>query len=77
MKHPEKTTINPSLRDFDQLPDSAHIRPQVAKDILSISIASFWRLAKSQKIRTYKLTERTTTVNVGELRKFMAGKSEV
>ena len=70
------SNINQTLRDFDQFPDSAHIRPQIAKALLGISIATFWRLVKNGKIKTQKLTERTTTVTVKELRAFMNRKVE-
>lgn len=72
----QNTKINPSLRDFDHLPDSAYLRPQVAKDIIQVSIATFWRLVKSGKIKTYKHTERTTTVKVGDLRAFISQSNE-
>lgn len=68
-------SINPALRDYDYLPDSAFLRPHIAKILLGVSIATFWRLAKSGQIKTYKLTERTTTVKVGELRAFIAAKT--
>ncbi len=35
------------------------------------------RMVKKQQIRTYKLTERTTTFNVGELRELLAAKASV
>lgn len=68
--------INPALRDFDQLPDSAHIRPQTAKLLLGISIATFWRLVSKKAFPVHKLTERTTTVRVSDLRAFMNNKVE-
>jgi hypothetical protein len=64
--------IPPALSNFDAMPDSAHMRPKPCTQILGISLATFWRLAKSGAIRTHKLTERTTTVKVGDLRAFMA-----
>jgi len=63
--------INPALRDIDSYADSVHIRPKVAKTILGVSIATFWRLVRSGKVKTHKLTERTTTVRVSDLRAFM------
>lgn len=64
---------NSALTNFDQLPNSAHIRPQTAKVLLGISIATFWRLVASGQLKTHKLTVRTTTVKVGDLRAFIAG----
>ncbi|PPD56801.1 MAG: hypothetical protein CTY10_02450 [Methylotenera sp.] len=66
-----------AVEQFDNYPDSAFIRPQTAKILLGISIATFWRLAKSGQIKTHKLTERTTAIQVKDLRAFMAAKSEV
>lgn len=70
------SNINPALRDFDQYPDSAHIRPQTAKLLLGVSIATFWRLASKKAFPVHKLTERTTTVRVSDLRAFMNQKEE-
>jgi hypothetical protein len=74
MHHSYDLNLNPVITQFDALPDSAHIRPQTAKILLGVSIATFWRLAKAQKFPLHRLTERTTTVKVGDLRAFMAGK---
>ena len=70
-------TINPALRDFDQLPDNAHLRPKICAQLLGVSIATFWRLSKAKRLRTHKLTERTTTVKVSDLRAFMTAKAGV
>jgi hypothetical protein len=69
--------IPEALEHFDKLPDSAFIRPKITVSLLGISIATFWRLVASGQIKTYKFTERTTTVKVGDLRAFMAGKAGV
>lgn len=71
MHHSYDLNLNPVLTQFDALPDSAHIRPQTAKILLGVSIATFWRLVASGKLKTHKLTERTTTVRVGDLRAFI------
>lgn len=60
----------------DQLPDSAHLRPKACALLMGVSIATFWRLVASGKLKTHKLTERTTTVKAGDLRAFMAGNEE-
>lgn len=73
----QQTTINPALRDFDQLPNNAQVRLPVVKGILSVSGATVWRMVKQGKLKTYKFSERTTTFNVGELRAFMEGKGGV
>jgi predicted DNA-binding protein (UPF0251 family) len=69
--------IKSILSDTDSLPDSAHIRPKVCAKLMGVSIATFWRLVKSGKLQTHKLTERTTTVKAGDLRAFMSGKGGV
>lgn len=66
--------INPSVAQADHLPDTAHLRPKACAQLLGVSIATFWRLVSSGKLKTYKLTERTTTVKAGDLRAFMEGK---
>lgn len=63
-----RSTINPALRDFDELPDSAYVRLPVVKALIGVSSATVWRMVKAKQLKTHKLTERTTTFNVGELR---------
>ena len=72
----QQTSINPALRDFDQLPNSAFVRLPVVKALLSISSATVWRMVKAKQLKSYKLTERTTTFKVGELRALLAQKVE-
>lgn len=67
--------INPALRDFDLLPNSQHVRLPVVNAILGVSSATTWRMVKAGKLKAYKLTERTTTFNVGELRNLLAAKA--
>lgn len=61
--------------NLDTAPDSAHFRPKTCAQLMGISIATFWRLVASGKIKTYKLTKRTTSVKAGDLRAFMADKA--
>lgn len=68
--------LSDAVTQADQLPDSAHIRPKACAQLMGISIATFWRLVKNGKLKTHKLTERTTTVKAGDLRAFMAGNEE-
>ena len=73
----QQTTINPALRDADSYPNSAQVRLPVVKGLLGVSSATVWRLVKKGKLKTYKLTERTTTFNMGEIRALLnANKSE-
>ena len=69
-------TINPALRDFDQLPNSQQVRLPVVKALLGVSSATIWRMVKAKQLKTQKYTERTTTFNVGELRALLASKVE-
>jgi hypothetical protein len=73
--HMQTNTINPALRDFDQLPDSAQVRLPTVKALLGVSSATCWRLCRAGTLKSYKLTERTTTFNVGELRALLAAKA--
>ena len=68
--------INPALRDFDQLPDSAMVRLPIVTALYGCSKATIWRLVKNKRLNTYKLSERCTTFNVGELKKALALKVE-
>jgi hypothetical protein len=73
----KQDSINPALRDFDLLPNSAQVRLPVTKGVLSVSSATVWRMVKAGKIKAYRITERTTTFNVGELRTLLAAKAGV
>ncbi len=69
----QSTSINPALRDFDELPDSAHVRLPVVKALYACSAASVWRGVKNAIIpKPHKLSPRTTCWNVGELKKALA-----
>jgi predicted DNA-binding transcriptional regulator AlpA len=68
--------IPESLRNFDSLPDSAHVRQPVVQALFAISSATVWRRVKNGSLpRPYKHGPRTTTWNVGELRGALAAKS--
>ena len=69
--------ISPTLAQADSLPNSASMRPKDAAQLLGISIASFWRLRAKGILKTRKLTQRTTTVTLGDLRAFIASKEGV
>ncbi len=67
--------INPIIANFSEMSDDSFIRPNDCAQLMRISIATFWRLVANGKIKTYKLTERTTTVRAGDLRDFIAKKA--
>ena len=65
-------TINHALRDFDNLPDSAMVRLPTVTALYGCSKATIYRLVQKKRLNTYKLSERCTTFNVGELKKALA-----
>lgn len=77
LKSESAATIPEALAQFDLLPNSAQVRLPVTKGVLSVSSATVWRMVKAGKLKAYKLTERTTTFNVGELRALLAAKAGV
>ncbi|NOT13980.1 MAG: helix-turn-helix domain-containing protein [Methylotenera sp.] len=64
-------SINPIIANFAEMSDDSFIRPNDCAQLMRISIATFWRLVASGKLKTYKLTERTTTIRAGDLRAFI------
>lgn len=73
----QKVTINEALAqsNFDNLPATSFVRLSVVRGLLGgISAATVWRMVKAGTLKTYKLTPRTTTFNVGELRSLLATK---
>jgi predicted DNA-binding transcriptional regulator AlpA len=59
-----------ALRNFNLLPDSAHVRQPVVKALWAISDATLWRRVKDGGIpQPLKLSTRVTAWNVGDLRR--------
>lgn len=57
------------FNQFDHLPNIANVRLPIVMGLYGISSASVWRAVKAGHIPSpRKLTARTTTWNVGELR---------
>ncbi|MDI1298141.1 transcriptional regulator [Methylotenera sp.] len=72
----QSISINSALPDFDQLPDSAHVRFPVVKALYDCSAASVWRGVKNLTIpKPHKLFPRTTCWNVGELKSALVAKA--
>jgi predicted DNA-binding transcriptional regulator AlpA len=68
-------SIPDALRNFDLLPDSAHVRLPVVRALFACSCATIWRHVQEGTFpKPHKLSERVTTWNVGELRRALAGK---
>ena len=69
----QKHSINPALRDFDQLPDCARVRLPVVKALYACSPATVWRGVKEGRIpKPHKLSPRTTCWLVRDLRLALA-----
>ena len=64
--------IHPSLKNFDQLPDSANVRLPTVMGLYGISAATVWRQVKAGIIPSpRKLTPRTTAWSVKDLRQVL------
>ncbi len=46
-------------------------RPIKCAETMGISIATFWRLVKDEKLKTVKISKRATGVTDAELRRFL------
>lgn len=69
-------SIAESLRQFDFLPDSAHVRQPTVEALFGISAATVWRRVGSGTLpRPHKFSERVTTWKVGELRAMLNTKA--
>lgn len=69
-------SIPDALVNFDDLPDSAHVRLPVMTGLYGVSEASIWRGVKRGSIpQPIKLSERCTCWNVGQVRAAMAAKA--
>lgn len=74
----KQETITPAaLSQFSNYPNEARLRLPIVAALLGVSHATVWRLVKAQKLKTHKLTQRTTTFNCGEVREFLAQQKEV
>jgi predicted DNA-binding transcriptional regulator AlpA len=59
-----------SLKDFDSLPDCAHVRLPVVQALFACHAATVWRRVKSGHIPApKKLGSQVAAWNVGELRR--------
>lgn len=68
-------TIPLELANFDQLPNSAHVRLPVVAGLYGSSYSNIWRNVKKGLIPSpVKLTTNTTAWNVGELRAALANR---
>ncbi len=62
------------IANFDSLPDCAQIRLPTVCLLYGVSAATIWRMVKFNIMpQPLRLTPRTTTWNVGEIRKHLKG----
>ena len=73
----QNKSINPALEHFSNLPKETQIRLPLVKLLLGVSRSTVYRLIASGQLKSYKLTERTTTFNCGEIKAFLASKAGV
>lgn len=69
--------INDQMTQAQTFSEETFLRPKECARMLGISIATFWRLCKKKELVTTKLTERTTTVSLKNLKAFIASKGAV
>ena len=77
VKQPASISIPDSLKNFDSLPGSAFVRLPTVKGLFGVSSATVWRLVAAKKLKSHKLTPRSTAFNVAELRQALANSGEV
>jgi len=70
----ERPAISEALRNWDALPDSAHVREPVVRALFACSSATVWRRVKQGVIpKPYKHSARITAWRVGDLRAALDG----
>jgi prophage regulatory protein len=69
--------MHDSIKNFDSLPDSAHVRLPTVEALFDISAATVWRRVKSGDLpKPRKYGARTTAWNVAELRSVLSAKAD-
>ena len=70
-----KPAIPAALQNFDDLPNSAHVRVDVVSGLLAQSVCTTWRRARLDPTfpRPRKLGPQHTAWNVGDVRAYLAG----
>jgi predicted DNA-binding transcriptional regulator AlpA len=63
-----QSSIAESLRHFDALPDSAHVKQPVVQSLFACSHSSVWRRVKAGTIPPPRKFGSSSVWNVGELR---------
>ncbi len=63
-------TLPPGLANFDDLPDSAHVRIPVVAALYGVGTATVWRWVKAGRLpKPLKVGPNTTAWRVGDLRR--------
>ena len=52
------------------------VRPKQAAELMGISMATFWRLIRAQKLHAVRLSEKITAVRLCEIEALIASKTE-
>lgn len=69
----DPSAIPDALRNFNSLPDDAHVRLPVVKALIACSTATVYRMVKRGTLPApCKRSERIAAWNVGQLRKALA-----
>lgn len=72
-QHIYSSAISDSLKNFDSLPDAAHVRQPVVQALFGCSAATVWRMVKRGTLPApRKLSARVSAWNVGALRKALS-----
>lgn len=72
-KHDTAQAVPNSLKQFDSLPDSAHVQVRTVAAVVGVSEATVWRKVKQGTLPApKKVSARATRWNVGELRQAIA-----
>lgn len=64
--------INEATSNFDALPDSAQVSARTVANVIGMSEATVWRMAKAGKLTPKKAGERATRFSVGEVRRLLS-----
>lgn len=71
--HTAPSAIPNALKNFDALPDSAHVRQPVVQALIGCSSATVWRMVGRGTLPApRKLSANVTAWNVGQLRQALA-----
>lgn len=56
------------MQDLDNLPDAGFLRINEVATVLRVHKNTVWRMIKRGDLTPYRITPRTTTINIGELK---------